>query len=110
MSFMRPPDFNAWSLLTLTATAHGITTYPDELGVRYVYDTTVPNGRHIVVGDLAVLRDNSIVFGAGWIDSIAVAAGRKIRLRCPGCGTTDFKIRLTRDPKYRCSQCRMEFD
>ena len=35
--------FSAWSLLSLTTTAHGVLAYPDELGVRYVYDNTVPN-------------------------------------------------------------------
>jgi hypothetical protein len=62
--------FSAWSLLSLTATAPGVLAYPDELGVRYVYDNTVPNGRYVAVGDLAVIRDNRYVFGAGWIDSI----------------------------------------
>ena len=57
-----PPAFNAWSLLSLTATAHGVLAYPDELGVRYVYDTTVPNGRYVTLGDLAVVRDNRYVF------------------------------------------------
>jgi hypothetical protein len=110
MNGMEQPKFSAWSLLTLTATAHGVMTYPDELGARYVYDSMVPNGRYIAVGDLAVVRDNKLVFGAGWIDSIQVTPGRKIRLRCPNCGTTDFKIRLTRDPRYRCAKCHIEFD
>ena len=71
-----------WSLLSLTATAHGAPTYPDELGVRYVWATTVPNSRYILPGDLAVVRDNRIFFGAGWIDSIQAAPGRKVRYRC----------------------------
>src|ERR1700722_7094689 len=50
------PLFSAWSWLSLTATAHGVLAYPDELGVRYVYDTTVPNGRYVAEGDLAVIR------------------------------------------------------
>jgi hypothetical protein len=78
MALVNVPAFGAWSLLSLTTTAHGAPVYPDELGVRYVYDTTVPNGRYIVAGDLAVVRDNRIVFGAGWIDSIEAAPGRKI--------------------------------
>jgi hypothetical protein len=81
-------DFNAWSLLTLTATAHGASTYPDELGILYSYDTTVPNGRYIAAGDLAVVRDNRIVLGTGWIDSIETVPGQKIRLRCPNCRST----------------------
>jgi hypothetical protein len=28
------------------------------MGVRYVYDTTVPNGRYSMPGDLVVVRDN----------------------------------------------------
>jgi DNA-directed RNA polymerase subunit RPC12/RpoP len=84
--------------------------YPDELEVRYVYDTTVPNGRYVAPGDLAVIRDNRIVFGAGWIDSIETAPGRKIRYRCPNCASTDFKFRQTKEPTYRCAQCAAEFD
>ena len=102
--------FSAWSMLSLTSTAHGVLAYPDELGVRYVYDTTVPNGRYVAVGDLAVIRDNRYVFGAGWIDSIEVTSARKIRYRCPNCGSTDFKYRSTQRLVYRCAQCATEFD
>lgn len=102
--------FNAWSFLSLTATAHGVLIYPDELGVRYVYDTTVPNGRYVAVGDLAVVRDNRSVFGAGWIDSIEVASARKIRYRCPNCTSTDFKYRSRKEFAYRCAKCTTEFD
>ncbi len=79
-------------------------------GSSYVYDTTVPNGRYIVPGDLAVVRDNRIVFGAGWIDSIEAAPGRKIRYRCPNCTSTDFKHRSKRQHAYRCAACTAEFD
>jgi ribosomal protein L37AE/L43A len=84
--------------------------YPDELGVRYIWDTTVPNGRHISPGDLAVIRDNRIIFGAGWIDSIEAAPGRKIRYRCPSCTSTDFKHRTRKQFIYRCANCTAEFD
>jgi HNH endonuclease len=104
------PLFSAWSWLSLTATAHGVLAYPDELGVRYVYDTTVPNGRHVAEGDLAVIRDDRYVFGAGWIDSIEVSPGRKVRYRCPSCGSTDFKYRSKQKSAYRCSGCVSEFD
>jgi HNH endonuclease len=104
------PTFSAWSLLSLTATAHGASAYPDELGVRYVWDTTVPNGRYISPGDLAVIRDNRMVFGAGWIDSIQTTPGRKIRYRCPNCTRTDFKHRTRRQLSYRCASCTTEFD
>jgi len=105
-----PPAFNAWSLLSLTATAHGVLAYPDELDVRYVYDTTVPNGRYVTLGDPAVVRDNRYVFGAGWIDSIETASDRKIRYRCPNCTSTDFKYRSKKQFAYRCAKCTTEFD
>ena len=71
-----------------------------------MWDTTVPNGRYVAVGDLAVIRDNRYVFGAGWIDSIEVAPGRKIRYRCPNCGSTDFKYRSKQEFAYRCATVR----
>ena len=110
MTTTEQQGFSAWSFLTLTTTAHGEPTYPDEPEVCYVYDTTVPNGRYIALGDLAVIRDNRIVFGAGWIDSIEVTPGRKTRYRCPNCTSTDFKHRRTMQPAYRCAQCAEEFD
>lgn len=101
---------SAWSLLSLTSTAHGVLTYPDELEVRYVYDNTVPNGRHVKVGDLAVIRDDQCVLAAGWIDSIEETSGRKIRYRCPNCTSTDFKYRTKKQFAYRCATCTTEFD
>ncbi len=91
-------------LLSLTTTAHGAPVYPDELGVRYVYDTN-RTGRPVHrPGDLAVIRDNRIVFGAGWIDSIEAVPGRKIRYRCPICTSTDFKHRSKKQFAYRCAR------
>ena len=79
VSTVEESAFSAWNLLSLTSTAQGVLAYPDELGVRYVYDTAVPNSRNIAVGDLAVIRDNRDVLGAGWIDSIEATSARKIR-------------------------------
>jgi ribosomal protein L37AE/L43A len=104
------PAVKAWSLLSLTSTAHGVLAYPDELEVRYVYDNTVPNGRYVGVGDLAVIRDDQYVLAAGWIDSIEETAGGKIRYRCPNCTSTDFKYRSSKQFAYRCSTCTTEFD
>jgi HNH endonuclease len=103
--------FNAWSLLSLTRTGrHGVTSYPDELGIKYVYDTTVPNGRYVAAGDLAVLRDGLMVLGAGWIDSIEVSAGQKYRPKCPECNSADVKLRQKLRPRYRCNNCYEECD
>jgi DNA-directed RNA polymerase subunit RPC12/RpoP len=102
--------FSAWSLLSLTATAQGGLPYPDERGVRYVYDTTVANGRYVAVGDLAVIRDSDYVFGAGWIESIGESDASKIRYRCPNCGRPGPKYRSTRQFAYRCAKCGTEFN
>jgi len=51
----------AWSFLSLEKTVRLGTSqsaYPDELGVRYAYDTRVPHHAHVRVGDLAVVRDD----------------------------------------------------
>jgi hypothetical protein len=92
---MESRAFGAWSFLSLDRTKFGAPSYADELGACYVYDTTVANGKHVQVGDLAVIRDNRIVYSAGWIDDIEVTAGRKIRHRCPSCGCG------TRKPLFR---------
>lgn len=96
--------FSAWSLLSLTSTAQGVLAYPDELGVRYVYDTAVPNSRYVAVGDLAVIRDNRGVLGAGWIDSIEAASARKVQvpelrehgLQVPQQATARIQVRPVR--------------
>jgi hypothetical protein len=102
--------YKAWSLLSLTETEQGPSAYPNELGVCYIYDTTVPNGRHIAPGDLAIVRDDTLVLGAGWIDSIDTVPGRKIRPRCPTCGRAGRRPRKKLQPKYRCPHCSAEFD
>jgi hypothetical protein len=94
----------------LTKTAQGAPVYPDELGARYVWDSEVPNGGHVAPGDLAVIRDDEIVYGAGWIDSIETELRRKIRYRCPGCNRTGAKPRNRMRPKYWCANCKTAFD
>ncbi len=105
--------YRAWSFLSLERTARlaiGETGYPDELGVRYVFDSTVANHGSVKVGDLAVIRDDRVVLGAGWIDDVQAVQGRKIRYRCPSCRSTDFKYRSTAERRFRCAACGTEFD
>jgi transposase-like protein len=106
-------EYKAWSFLSLARTARlgsGEAAYPDELGVRYVFDSTVANHGSVRVGDLAVIRDAESVLGAGWIDSIQENQGHKIRNRCPSCRSTDFKFRLRTEPRFRCATCGAGFD
>jgi hypothetical protein len=104
----------AWSFLSLEKTARLGTSqpaYPDELGVRYAYDTRVPHHAHVRVGDLAVVRDDKWVLGAGWIDYIQVAPAVKIIQRCPQCHRArDYKLRYKEWPPYRCAACLALFE
>jgi hypothetical protein len=103
----------AWSFLSLERTARlGLdeTAYPDELGVRYAYDTYVAHHAEVQTGDLAVIRDDRVVLGAGWIDKIQVGEGHKTRRRCPACRSTAYKFRYTVTPHFRCAACFAEFD
>ena len=109
----RASGYHAWSFLSLERTARlaiGDTGYPDELGVRYVFDSTVANHGSVKVGDLAVIRDDKVVLGAGWIDDLQLVLDRKIRYRCPSCQKTDFKFRSRAKPRFRCAACGTEFD
>jgi len=104
------PMFKAWSFKTLSKTANGVQHYPDVPEAYYVYDDKVKNGRHVKVGDIAVIQDSDYVFGAGWIDSIEVSPQEKIRYRCPSCKETDIKERTRKRPVYWCSSCHTAFD
>jgi HNH endonuclease len=112
--FARSTQHNrAWSFLSLERTARlgiGEIAYPDELGVRYVYDNHVSHHAEVQVGDLALIRDEKVVLGAGRIDDIQVEPGYKVRQRCPTCHSTDYKLRVKVRPSFRCSSCFAEFD
>lgn len=95
---------HAWTFLALGGARQfaGNTPYDDRLSSYYSFDSTVPNHRHVRVGDLAVLRDSVQVLGMGWISRIDSAHGEKTRRRCPHCRTTALKRRVEKEPTYRC--------
>ncbi|MBL7489318.1 HNH endonuclease [Frankia sp. AgB1.9] len=103
----------AWSLLTIDESERqfsGNLGYADVLGSTYVWDSTVANHRAVQAGSLAVLRDNRMVLGTGWIDEVGTTTSTKIRRRCPSCGATSFKTRHTVTPRYKCSPCGTTFN
>lgn len=57
-----------------------------------------------------MIRDDAVVLGAGWIDSIETAPARKVRYRCPACTRAGVKLRSKSHPKWRCPDCGAEFD
>lgn len=110
---MTEASYRAWSLATLTSTtrhALGETGYPDELGIRYIYDNTVANHGYVKAGDLILLRDRELVLGVGWVDTVEVSDVSKAQQQCPVCASTNFKARHTKKPKFLCNACKNIFD
>jgi hypothetical protein len=101
----------AWSLLALGDSRQfaGNDGYDDLLARHYSFDSTVPNCRNVVKGDLAVIRDSDCLIGVGWIEHIDERPGEKLRRRCPICRTTALKQRVEKLPRYRCDHGH-EFD
>jgi hypothetical protein len=102
----------AWSFLSVSSDNRqfsGNDGYEDDLGSFYSWDSTVANHARPQVGDLVVIRDGVSFHGWALIERIDHELGSKKRRRCPECGSTGFKERSTREPRYRCS-CSAEFD
>jgi hypothetical protein len=107
---MGDKNFRSWSLLSLERTtrhAQGDTGYADEIGACYAYDDKVANHGYVQIGDLVVVRERTMVIGAGWVDAIDIAPGKKIEPRCPrpACGSTNIKARRTLQPEFLCNKC-----
>ena len=102
-----------WSLLSIDEgdrQFRGNDGYDDVFGVQYSFDQFVPNHRGVWAGHVGVIRDNVHFLGFGTIESVTESLGVKERHRCPHCGRTGFKARETMNPKFRCSDCKGEFD
>jgi hypothetical protein len=101
----------AWSLLALGESRQfaGNDGYDDLVARSYSYDSTVPNGRRVMNGDLAALRDSAGLIGVAWIEAITECPGQKLRRRCPLCRTTALKQRTVKRPRFRCDHGH-EFD
>lgn len=84
--------------------------YDDVLSESYHWDSTVAHHAEVAVGDLIVLRDESLLMGASIIDGISKEPDRKLRRRCPECDNTDVRPRKSKQPTWRCySGCGFEF-
>jgi hypothetical protein len=81
--------------------------YPDEVGIDYHWDETVPNSKRVNVGDAIVLWDKSQLLGISIIESIETFRADKLIRRCAVCNGSRIKPRKLETPKYRCNDCRM---
>lgn len=100
----------AWSCFTRTTDELIDRTYGDVLGQRYEYDSNVVNHRAIAPGDLVVVRDGQLVLGHGVVEGVTSGPAVKTMRRCPRCGSADCPPRKRALPRYRCNDCKAEFD
>ena len=103
---------NAWSCYTRTNEVLVGGGYDDVLGHRYEYDSNVVNHRGIAPGDLLVIRDGQLILGHGVVEDVTSGPGVKTMRRCrrPECGSADVAARKRALPRYRCNDCKAEFD
>lgn len=104
---------NCWLLLEKsdeTRVSKGIQGYEDETGKSYHYDSNVGNHLRLATGDAILLRKEDEILGTGKISSIDQFPDRKNMRRCPACASTDIRERKTKDPKWRCGDCKEEFE
>ncbi|WP_278314779.1 hypothetical protein [Lolliginicoccus levis] len=101
-----------WMLLSLAdSRSHaGNDGYDDEAARYYSWDSTVPNHDAVSVGDLVVVWNRIGVVGMSVVDDVTTGPGQKKRNRCPFCSSTSIKIRLKKQPKHRCADCRKDFE
>lgn len=98
-----------WSCFT-RATDPIDNLYSDALGARYAYDSHVVNHTNVSVGDVLLLRDDHLVLGFGVVDDVVARDGVKNMSRCVRCASSDLSTRKRVLPRYRCNDCKAEFD
>lgn len=104
---------NSWLLLSNPDEESGRpSSWENETGSHYVWDSRVPNSRHIKEGDLLALRDYDGLLGISLFDRIEKQDSTAFSARCPRCGRSKIKQRVTKQPKYRCygDDCGVKFD
>lgn len=80
--------------------------YPDEVGVDYHWDETVPNSTKVKVGHTIVLWDKERLLGVSIIESIESFKTEKVIRRCSLCKGSRIKARKHQVPKFRCNDCK----
>lgn len=105
---------SAWLLLSDfdNRTFAGNDGYADEVTHLYKWDSTVPNHATLEKRDAVVLWNKQQLIGVSIIEVIEVGLGTKNRYRCPSCGSTKIKSRVSKMPVFACGNqsCRMGFE
>jgi hypothetical protein len=67
------------------------TGYDDRLGIRYGYDSDVPNHKQVTDGDVLVLRNDVGTLGVGFVVAIRSRDVEVETLRCPICNSKQLE-------------------
>jgi DNA-directed RNA polymerase subunit RPC12/RpoP len=102
----------AWLLLAVGDDRQhgGNDGYDDEPDVHYSWDSTVPNHGSLQKGDLIALWDKRRLIGVSTIEDISKGSKEKLLYRCSECGLAGIKSRKTKFPRYKCYECKAEFE
>ncbi|MFD4642823.1 HNH endonuclease [Lentzea sp. NPDC058436] len=105
----------AWSFLVAhdKRSFQGNDGYADVVEEYYLYDSGVPNHRHVREGDLVVLRTGKGALGVAVVEEVERTENvLKTRRRCPHCKKTRFNYRQNDVPHYMCGrdECGKGFD
>lgn len=85
--------------------------YDDDPSRYYSWDSKVPNHKLPSNGDYIVLRDEKgYCLGASVIERIEEGKAMKKSYVCPQCLHATFKERKNTSPRYRCYECKSEFE
>ena len=91
----------AWIVIAL---GDEFSTYDDQTGDSYQYDSKVQNHKQVREGDLFFIRSRTGLQGAGQIKRIEMGKAQKDILRCPQCGKSlPAKALRSRGRPLRCS-------
>ncbi|KQU04716.1 hypothetical protein ASG56_10580 [Rhodococcus sp. Leaf7] len=103
----------AWLVLTKTdqTGGRGGHEYDDDPSSHYASDSRVANARHIRRGDALVVWDQTQLLGASVVERVEMGEEQKDLKKCPYCGPgRSLDERVTKLPRYRCGNCKREFD
>lgn len=89
---------------------HSHDAYDDQLRYKYSWDSSVPNHRKVLPGDVAIFWDKQTWLGLSVLQSVHFEPGSKTVYKCPSCSRTNIQRRTTRTPAFRCNVCHKEFD
>ncbi|KNX39609.1 hypothetical protein VV01_19350 [Luteipulveratus halotolerans] len=84
--------------------------YDDQSDVYYTWDSTVHQYAHLKVGDPIAIWEKGRLLGTSVIEDIIERTIEKQLFRCPRCAMAAIHERARKEPRFRCSNCKNEFD